>query len=55
MTQPASATGIPTASVDVRNVPLGRLATAATAATLRRIVPEADDARVPVAAFNASL
>ncbi len=43
-----------TAISDVRNVPLGNLALA-TADQLRRIVPAAGAARVPVAAFNASL
>jgi FXSXX-COOH protein len=42
------------AVADVRHVPLNQL-TASTADALRRIVPPEDTARVPVAAFNASL
>lgn len=44
----------PTTVTDVRAIPLTRV-TAATADSLKRIVPPKDSNRVPVAAFNASL
>lgn len=43
-----------TAVTDVRRIPLNQVA-AATADSLKRIVPPKDSRRVPVAAFNASL
>jgi hypothetical protein len=49
-TEPAAVSSV----VDVRHIPLGRLP-AAGGDALRRIVPPADSARVPVAAFGASL
>jgi hypothetical protein len=51
---PRNPDGAPISAVaDVRRVPLSRIATDDD--SLRRVIPDAGTARVPVAAFNASL